>query len=120
MSLDYSSLPGEIFGILQLLAPVLLIATAIINWKVIPWYLKTVFHWLKHKTALGVVAVVFTVLGFPLVVAGLFAKALLERQAKRMTGTDTDRPANKTEFLEYEELEEDSLEIPQVLRTRRK
>ena len=98
-----------VFTILSWLAPVMLILTLLLDYKVVVNYVKTIWLWLKHKTIFGVLAVIFTILGFPLVTAFLLIRAFLSRSKKRSVKEAERR--EKGEFISYEELD-DKLELP--------
>jgi predicted membrane protein len=98
-----------VFTILSWLAPIMLIITLLLDYKVVVNYLKTLWLWLRHKTLFGILAVIFTILGFPLVTAFLLFRAFLSRSKKRSRKEEERR--QKGEFIEYEELD-DTLELP--------
>jgi len=102
-----------VFWILSWVAPVLLLATAIIDYKTITDYIQFLFKLLKDNPLLGLVGIVLTIVGFPVVSGFLFFKALARRAIKKRMG-----PAKeKEEYADYEEVEdevEDFLELPEV------
>jgi len=91
----------SIFRILIWAAPVLLILTLIINYRVVTRYLEQVWNLLKNHTIIGVGAVVLTILGFPIVVAYLFFKAWMSRKYL----TEEIGP----KFTDYQEIEDDEM-----------
>lgn len=102
-----------VFKLLWWVAPVLLIATLIIDYKVVWGYLQWIGRTIKNNPALGIGAIVLTLLGFPVVVAFLFGKALFKRKIKQ--ATDEARAKQEGYFIEYEEIVEDEpLELPEV------
>jgi hypothetical protein len=93
-----------IFSLLALVAPILLIATAVINYRILVEYVKFVFRLFKENILFGILAVLLTVVAFPLVAAFLFAKALLHRKVKQI---EKKMESSKGEFIEYEEVVEE-------------
>ena len=101
-----------IFTLLAWAAPVLLIITLIIRHQVILSYGKMVLNLLKKNPLMGVVAIVLTIIGFPIVAFALFGKALLDRKIDKLG--DLRQEAYKDEFVEYEELDDDALQLPDM------
>ncbi|GJM32200.1 MAG: hypothetical protein DHS20C18_12010 [Saprospiraceae bacterium] len=101
-----------VFQILYFLAPVMLIATLIIDYKVVWSYLQWMGRLLKNNPLLGVGAIVLNVLCFPLITAFLLGKALLKRKVKQVRN-EVER--NKEgEFVEFEEIvDEPPLILPE-------
>ena len=104
-------LARAVFRLLYFIAPVLLIITLIIDYKVVVNYGKWIIRMLKENTVVGVIALLITVFAFPVVSAFLFGKAMLGRQIGKMERTI--REKRKGEYVEYEELElDDRIELP--------
>ena len=104
---------GGIGRLLGLIAPVLIIATAIIDYKVLLNYGKWVISLLKKDILMGIGGILLTVIGFPFVVTFLFVKALLYRKVKKMNKEFEEE--NTGGYLEYEEIQDDApspLELP--------
>ena len=104
-----------IFSILAWLAPILIIATIIIDYKVILGYGKWLLNLLRKDILVGIGGILLTVFGFPIIAGFLFGKALLYRKMKKMNQDFEEERAG--EFLEYEEIEEDfssPLELPTI------
>ena len=102
-----------IFTILAWLAPILLVATAVIDYKIILNYGKWLLSLLQKNLLLGIGGILLTVFGFPIIAGFLFVKALLYRKVKNMNQGFGEESTD--EFLEYEEIEEDvstPLELP--------
>ena len=106
-----------IFTILAWLAPILLIATLIIDYQTILGYGKWLLYQLKTNLLAGVLLSLLTVIGFPLVSFFLFGKALLKRKLKKLeTAYNADL---KGQYTEYEIVDEDpieQLELPPLQR----
>ena len=104
-----------IFSLLSWLAPVFLIATAFINYKVILNYGLWVINLLKKNTLMGVGMVLLTIFGYPVIAGFLFAKALLNRKVDQITQKQEEQKHG--ELIDYEEIEDEptqTLELPQM------
>ncbi len=100
-----------IFRLLWLVAPILLIAALIIDYKTVLGYVKWIGNQLKKNTAMGAVALLLSALGFPLVSGFLLMKGLFKKKVQE--ATQAREVAIKGEFVEYEEIVDDeSLELP--------
>lgn len=107
-----------IFTILAWAAPVLLIITLIIRHQVVISYGKMVWNLLRKNPLMGIIAVVLTIIGFPVVALALFGKALLDRKVVQLS--DRAEKAYRDEFTEYEEIEDESLELPDMEREQKR
>jgi apolipoprotein N-acyltransferase len=101
-----------VFYILSLAAPVLLLGALLINYKVVVGYGKFVLRLLKERTLTGIIAVILTILGFPIVSAFLFAKAIFKRKVSSLQ--DQIKKEQEGLFTEYEEIQEEVLELPEL------
>lgn len=102
-----------VFRLLTWMAPFLFIATLILDYKVILSYGKYLLRTLERNVIWGIVMTVLTVIGFPLVIAFLFGKALLFRRVKTV---EKEMEEEKTgEYIPYEEVdeEEEFLDLPE-------
>lgn len=106
-----------VFRILAFLAPALIIAALILDYKTVLNYGKWLVDMVKRNPLLGIAAVVLTVLGFPLVSAFLAGKALLTRNAKKARRQQEEEVPG--EYIEFEELEENPLELPELKEIKR-
>jgi len=104
-----------IFTILSFLAPVLLILALILNRKVVFDYGKMVAHKIKTDTPRGLVYLVLSFLGFPLLSGYLFFKAFVTRKWDKIQNEQ------KEDYDDYEEVvvdtpeeDEDFLELPEL------
>jgi len=88
----------NIYQLLGLLVPVFLILTAILDYRVIVKYGIMIYELLRHRTMLGIVAVVFSFLGLPFLSAALFFNAYMNFKTKKKT---------KKEYVQYEEVDDD-------------
>lgn len=89
--------------ILYYLSPIFLILTLIIDYKVVTGYGKWLIQLTRRNTVLGVLGIVLSVIGFPVVSAFLFGKALLNRRIKQVRQEVEERQEGK--YIEYEELD---------------
>lgn len=97
-------LTSLIWTILKFLTPVMLIATAIIDYKVIVNYGKWIWKLGQKNLIAGVGAGVLSVIGIPVVSAILLSRALTGRKIKQMK--DQYEKQQKPEFTEFEDLSE--------------
>jgi predicted membrane protein len=99
------------FKLLYVAAPVLLVVTLIINYRVVRDYAASIVTTMQSDILMGMVKVLFTVLCYPLVIGWLFAKALIYRKVstlqqdfqKKMTQSDL------TQDVDYEEISSEEL-----------
>ncbi len=102
---------------LTVVAPLMLIATLIIDRSVIFNYIKWIGSTLKSNPLLGIGAILFTIFGYTLVFPFLFGKAILKKKFKQAR----QQYENQTqgELVDFEEIEskpsrEKPLELPQL------
>jgi len=102
---------------LTVVAPLMLIATLIIDRSVVFNYVKWIGTTLKSNPLLGIGAILFTIFGYTLVFPFLFGKALLKKKFKDARQQyDNERQG---ELIDFEEIEskpsrEKPLELPQL------
>lgn len=107
-----------LFTVLSFAAPVLLIATAIIDYTVITDFGKFLLKLLKENPLFGVLAIVLTIVAFPFAAAFLFFRAMMRRAIKKATEppkkeyTDYVEVTDDEGYDDYEEIE--SLDLPEV------
>lgn len=113
-----------IFSVLSFISPFLLIATFFIRKQVIFNYIKTLGKIFKSNPVVGVVAMVLSVVGFPVLSLLLFGRALLGKKADEIKeqerayyGDNIYR--DKEDFTDYEEIEDDPLDLPPLEKVRR-
>ncbi len=102
-----------IFTILSWAFPVMIIATAIINYRVILGFGKWVLNALKINPMIGIVIVLFSFLAYPLVGMFLLFKALASRGSGR---EQVIAEEVQGEYINYEEVEveEDFLSLDDI------
>lgn len=108
----------SLFTLLAYAAPVLLILTLIIDYKVVTNYLRWIFQLLKSNAIAGIGMILLTVFGFPFVTTYLFAKSLVKRKINRMHREYEVR--TKGELIDFEEIEsrpheQPPVELPKIL-----
>jgi predicted membrane protein len=110
---------GGVFKLLYLAAPLLLIATLIINYRIVADYAIDVFETFRTDILWGAVKVAFTVLCYPLVIGWLFAKSLIYRKVDKIkqqfeeqvkaANPNLESKGTTTEFADFEELSSEML-----------
>jgi len=106
-----------VFRMLYFLAPFLLVATAIIDYKVITGYVGWLIGLTKRNTGLGIAAIILSILGFPIVTAGLFGKALFNRQVRKAQQQKHDEIVHPEigEYVDFEEIKrEKPMRLPEI------
>ena len=103
-----------IFKILTWVAPILLIATLVLKWTVVVDYGKFILSTFKDSPGKGLLYGIGTFLGFPLVVAYLFFKALTLSQVEKRFGKKETKYAEFEEVEEQEVDDEDFLDLPDI------
>jgi hypothetical protein len=98
--------------ILYFVAPILIIATAIINYKVILNYFKNIGGLFKRNPMMGIGAGLLSALFYPVVISFLFVQALLYRKADKV---QKEIEREKGTFVEYEEIETHEIEADDLL-----
>ena len=105
-----------IFSILTIIAPVLIVLALIINYKTVVNYLRFMLGLLRHNVLGGIIAIILSVVGFPILSGVLFGKAILDRKVKRLQ--EARKADEQGEEVDYEEVirpeREDSLKLPQM------
>lgn len=99
-----------IYSILAFIAPVLLVITAIMNYRVITGYVGMLWSVFKNNWMMGILGAILTVVGFPLISGFLFFKALFLRNVGNLAADNQGK--REDEFTEYEEIDE---EVPEQL-----
>ena len=105
-----------LFSILSLAAPVLIALALIINYKTVVNYLRFMLGLLRRNVLGGIIAIILSVVGFPILSGVLFGKAILDRKVKRLQ--EARKADEQGEEVDYEEVirpeREDSLKLPQM------
>ena len=109
-----------IFWILNLAAPVLLIATLIMDYTVVTDFVKFLFKLLKDNPLFGIIAIVLSLVAYPFTAGFLFFKVMMRRAIKKVQQPKQESNAayenvndlDDQGFADYEEIE--TLELPEV------
>jgi hypothetical protein len=97
-----------VVSLLYAVSPILLIATLIIDIKVIKDYFAMLGRWLRTNTPVGVIALILSVVLYPFPIAYLFLKAIMKRKVKKYT--DEQRRIVEGDLVDFEELESKPME----------
>lgn len=100
--------------ILSIVAPFLLIAALIVNYRVVLGYGKWIVGSVKRNPIFGILAIIFTIIGFPIVAAFLLIRALSTK------GEDQDYEFRKGEYIGYEEVNDDFLDLSDLKEHKKK
>ena len=103
-----------IFSILSFVAPILFIITLFIKSSVILDYGKFIINTFKDNAGMGLLYGIGTVVGFPLVIAYLFFKAITLYQIEKRLGKKQPKFAEYEEVEEQEVDDEDFLDLPEI------
>lgn len=98
-----------VFELLAYLAPVMLIATAIIRYQVIVQFVKWIWNTLRKEPLMGILYILLTVVGFPIVLAYLLFKAIASRKLEKIKNEFERR--EEVKYTEYEVIEDRYLDI---------
>lgn len=72
-----------IFKILTIVSPILFIAALIINYRTVVNYAKFVLSLLQRSPLTGILAIILSIIGFPVLSGVLLGKAILDRKVRR-------------------------------------
>lgn len=104
-----------IFWLLTIIAPIMLIATLLLDYKVVVKYLQWVYKQLKTNILFGLLMVLLTIVGYPVVIALLLGRAVLSRRVRKMRKEQEE--ALPGDYIDFEEVaddedEDDFLNLP--------
>lgn len=102
-----------IFTLLAWASPVLIIAALIINYKTVVGYLKFLWDLLRRKPLMGIVGIILTAVGFPIVCGFLFGKAILDRRMSTFKAEI--KRKREGELIDYEDVSETPAPQKEVL-----
>ena len=102
------------FRLLYFLSPILLVATLIIDYKVVLNFGKWLINLTKRNLLMGVGAILLTLLAYPVVSAFLFGKALFKKRVKQAQQAFENQ--RQGELVDFEEIESKptKLELPEL------
>lgn len=95
-----------IFQILALAAPVLIILALIINYRTVLGFLRFIWDLLRKRPLVGVLAILLSIVGFPVVCGFLFGKSIFDRRIRRIQKEVKYRREGK--LIDYEDVTEDA------------
>lgn len=96
----------SVLKLLSFVAPVVFIAALVINYRVVLGYGKWLIGSLKRNPIFGIVAILFSIVGFPVVSIFLLLRALATRGVSN--------PMKDTAFTPYEEVQDDFLDLSEI------
>ncbi len=97
-----------VFTVLSWVAPVLIIGALIINYRTVLNFIKYMWALLKRNPLGGILGIVLSVIGFPILSGFLFGKAILDRKVKKISQEYQTR--KEGEFVEFEEVIRDDFD----------
>jgi hypothetical protein len=101
-----------LFWLLWKILPLLVIATAIIDAKVILDFFGWLGRLFKRNWIMGLAAGGLTIIGAPVVAVFLLGRALLRKKIK--TVQEDVKRQKEGEFVEYEEIDSEILDLPKI------
>jgi len=106
----------SIFTILAWIAPLLLIATLIIDYRTVLNYGKWILNKLNENFLTGIIYSLLTIFGFPVVSLFLFGKALLSRKIRSIEQNIHEE--QEGQYADFEIVDEEPiiLDLPQIER----
>jgi len=101
-----------LFAVLNIIAPVLLVLTLILDYTVVKDFFVFLLRLLKENPLMGVLSLVLLFFGYHIVSGFLFVKALLRKTAKNKIKEYQKNQNTYTEYEEVIEKDDDFLELP--------
>jgi hypothetical protein len=89
----------------------MIIAAAIINYRVLFGFGKWILNTLRSNPLMGVAAVVFSIVAHPLVGAYLLFRAITTRGERDV---EENKGLKQGEYIQYEEVEDDFLDLSEI------
>lgn len=103
-----------VFTVLAWIAPVLIILALLINYKTVLNYLKFMLGLLQRNPVGGIIGILLSFFGFPILAGVLFGKSILDRKVKKLN--QAYQAERDGEFVEFEEIikpeRETKLDLP--------
>lgn len=107
-----------IFNLLYFIAPVLLIATLIIDYKVVLNYIKQLGGLFTRNPLYGIGASALTFFFYPIVFVILLFRAFTGKQKQRFFGNAEGQ--REDEFVDYEEIDDEPLDLDEFGKVKEK
>lgn len=99
-----------IFNVLSLIAPALIILALIINYRTVLNYLRFMLGLLQRNPLGGILGIILSVIGFPILSGVLFGKAIFDRKVRKL---QQQQKANEEgELIDFEEVKKYEREKP--------
>jgi hypothetical protein len=98
-------LASFLYRILAAISPVLLIAAAVVNYRVIVAYGKRLGALIKQNNVLGIAAVVLSIVGFPILSAYFLYAAIASKNQQQQKSRRQNYDSDAGEWINYEEIE---------------
>ncbi len=105
------SLARITYRLLTFIAIPLLIATAIIDYKVLVGYVNWIVNLIKRNAVLGIILTVLSLIAYPVTVSLLFGRALLQRTLRNAI-KENEKQMEQKQLGEYVDFEEIKVEKP--------
>lgn len=103
-----------VFTVLSWIAPVLILLALLINYRTILNYLKFMLSLLQRNPLGGILGILLSFFGFPILAGVLFGKSILDRKIKKLH--EAHQAQQESEYVEYEEVikpeRETKLDLP--------
>ncbi len=103
-----------VFTVLAWVAPVLIILSLLINYRTVLNYLKFMLGLLQRNPVGGIIGILLSFFGFPILAGVLFGKSILDRKVKKLN--EAYQAEKEGEFVEFEEIikseRETKLDLP--------
>jgi energy-coupling factor transporter transmembrane protein EcfT len=103
-----------IFTVLAWIAPVLIGLALLINYRTILNYLKFMLSLLQRNPLGGIIGILLSFFGFPILAGVLFGKSILDRKVRKLN--EAYQARQEAEYVEYEEVikpeKETKLDLP--------
>lgn len=110
-----------VFTLLAYAAPVLILLALLINYKTIVNFLKFAWNLLRRNPLSGILLIVLSVIGFPILSGILFGKSILDRKISKLR--QAHQAQREGEFVEYEEVirpgNRNTVELPPLEKEKR-
>jgi len=103
-----------VFTVLSWIAPVLILLALLINYRTVLNYLKFMLSLLQRNPLGGILGILLSFFGFPILAGVLFGKSILDRKVKKLQ--EAYQAEKEGEFVEFEEIikpgRETKLDLP--------
>ena len=105
-----------IFTVLAWISPALILGALVINFRTVLNYLKFILSLIQRNPLAGIIAIILSIIGFPILSGVLFGKAIFDRRVRRLQSAHEANQAG--EYVDYEEVikpsSNDHLDLPPI------